>query len=160
MSKSNCKLLIIMKILSFKTVLGWITVEEYNNKIKSIKFSRKKNIGKSKKLINLRKQIIKFCLGKKKKIDADFELSGSNLQKKIWNELYKIPYGSTETYGEIAKKVNTSPRYVGNVCGQNKHLLVIPCHRVIRSNGDLGGFSSIGGIKLKNKLLNLEKKNV
>ena len=111
--------------------------------------SRKKNIGKSKKLINLRKQIIKFCLGKKKKIDADFELSGSNLQKKIWNELYKIPYGSIETYGEIAKKVNTSPRYVGNVCGQNKHLLVIPCHRVIRSNGSIGGFSAIGGIVLK-----------
>ena len=162
MSKSNCKLLIIMKILSFKTVLGWITVEEYNNKIKSIKFSRKKNIGKSKKLINLRKQIIKFCLGKKKKIDADFELSGTNLQKKIWNELYKIPYGSTETYGEIAKKVNTSPRYVGNVCGQNKHLLVIPCHRVIRSNGDLGGFSSIGGIKLTKIILYLRslKKNL
>ena len=145
-----------MKILSFKTVLGWITVEEYNNKIKSIKFSRKKNIGKSKKLINLRKQIIKFCLGKKKKIDADFELSGTNLQKKIWNELYKIPYGSTETYGEIAKKVNTSPRYVGNVCGQNKHLVAIPCHRVIKGDGSLGGFSAPGGIKTKRKMLNLE----
>ena len=145
-----------MKILSFKTVLGWITVEEYNNKIKSIKFSRKKNIGKSKKLINLRKQIIKFCLGKKKKIDADFELSGTNLQKKIWNELYKIPYGSTETYGEIAKKVKTSPRYVGNVCGQNKHLIVIPCHRVIRGDGGLGGFSAPGGNKTKRKILNLE----
>ena len=71
----------------------------------------------------------------------------------------KIPYGSTKSYGEIAKKIKTSPRYVGNVCGQNKHLIVIPCHRVIRSDGNLGGFSSRGGIKLKKKLLLLEKNN-
>ena len=70
-------------------------------------------------------------------------------KKKIWKELLKISYGSTKSYGEIAKKIKTSPRYVGNVCGQNKHLLIVPCHRVIRSDGSLGGFSSIGGIKLK-----------
>ena len=84
-------------------------------------------------------------------------IDGSNLQKKIWGELKKIPYGKTKTYGEIAKKLNTSPRYVGNVCGQNKHLLIIPCHRVVRSDGSLGGFSGLGGIKLKSKLINMEK---
>ena len=78
------------------------------------------------------------------------------MQKKIWNELQKIPYAKTKTYGEIAKKLNTSPRYVGNVCGQNKHLLIIPCHRVIRSDGKLGGFSGLGGINLKRKLLKIE----
>ena len=57
---------------------------------------------------------------------------------------------------EIAKKLNTSPRYVGNVCGQNKLLLVIPCHRVVKSDGSLGGFSGLGGLKLKKILLNLE----
>ena len=69
----------------------------------------------------------------------------------------KIKYGKVSTYGEIAKKVGTSPRYVGNVCGQNKLLLIIPCHRVIRSDGKLGGFSGRGGIKLKKRLLNLEQ---
>ena len=72
-------------------------------------------------------------------------------------ELQKIPYGETNSYGAIAKKIKTSPRYVGNVCGKNKHLLIIPCHRVIRSDGDLGGFSALGGIKLKARLLKLEK---
>ena len=81
---------------------------------------------------------------------------GTSLQKKIWKELLKIPYGSTKSYGEIAKIIKTSPRYVGNVCGQNKHLLIVPCHRVVRSDGSLGGFSSIGGIKLKKRLLKLE----
>ena len=56
----------------------------------------------------------------------------------------KNTYGKTKSYGEIAKIVKTSPRYVGNVCGQNKHLLIVPCHRVIRTDGSLGGFSSSG----------------
>ena len=83
-------------------------------------------------------------------------LEGSKLQIKIWKELIKIPYGKTKSYGEIAKIVKTSPRYVGNVCGQNKHLLVVPCHRVIRTDGSLGGFSGSGGLSLKKRLLDME----
>ena len=83
-------------------------------------------------------------------------MEGSNLQINIWKELIKIPYGKTKSYGEIAKIVKTSPRYVGNVCGQNKHLLIVPCHRVIRTDGSLGGFSSRGGLSLKKRLLNME----
>ena len=122
----------------------------------SVEFAKKKNKGKSENLFEIKKQIIDFCLGKKKKIEANIEMVGTSLQKKIWKELLKISYGSTKSYGEIAKKIKTSPRYVGNVCGQNKHLLIVPCHRVVRSDGSLGGFSSIGGIKLKKRLLKLE----
>ncbi len=80
-----------------------------------------------------------------------------NLQKKIWLELKKIKKGQTTSYGEIAKKYKMSPRHVGKICGQNKLMLLIPCHRVIRTDGSLGGFTSIGGIKLKKKLLKFEK---
>ena len=149
-----------MKILSFKTSIGWITLEEESNKIIGIKFAKKNNSGKSKDLARLKNQIINFCLGKKKIIHTNIKISGTLLQKKIWKELEKIPYGSTKSYGEVAAKVKTSPRYVGNVCGQNQHVLVIPCHRVIRSDGNLGGFSAAGGIKLKKKIIDLEKKNV
>jgi len=149
-----------MKILSFKTKVGWITLEEKSNKIQRIQFKKKKNFGKSKNLTRLKQQIIKFCLGEKKKINTNIKISGTLLQKKIWKELSNIPYGSTKSYGEVATKVKTSPRYVGNVCGQNQHVLVIPCHRVIRSDGNLGGFSGVGGVKLKKKLLDLEKINV
>ena len=55
------------------------------------------------------------------------------------------------------KKLKISPRYVGKVCGQNNHILLIPCHRVVRSDGRLGGFSAPGGIKLKQKLLSFEQ---
>ena len=148
-------------ILSFKTSIGWVTLEEYNGKIQSISFvGKRKNIGKSKKLKDLKKQINTFCLGKTKKIHAKINLKGSTLQKKIWKEMSKIPYGSTKSYGDIAKKIKTSPRHVGNVCAQNNHLLLIPCHRVIKSDGNLGGFSGYGGIQLKKKLLLIEKNNV
>ena len=65
--------------------------------------------------------------------------------------------GRTLSYGKIAKKFKISPRYVGKICSQNNLLLIVPCHRVIRTDGTLGGFSSVGGIKLKKKLLEFEK---
>ena len=106
-----------MNSISFKTALGWITVTDFDKKIKSVEFAKKKNKGKSENLVEIKKQIIDFCLGKKKKFEANIEMVGTTLQKKIWKELLKIPYGSTKTYGQIAKKIKTSPRYVGNVCG-------------------------------------------
>jgi len=147
----------MFNILSFNTILGWITVEESNNKLVSVKFGKKSNKGKSKTLIITKKQILDFSLGKLKKFNLNIYLEGTIFQKKIWRELQRIPYGKTKSYGEIAKKFNTSPRFVGNVCGLNKHLLVVPCHRVVRSDGTLGGFSSLGGIKLKKRLIQLEK---
>ena len=146
-----------MNILSFNCSLGWITLFEKNNSITSIKFGKNKNKGKNSTLINLKKQIIEFSKGKRKKFTVKLYIEGSVLQKKIWNKLRNVSYGTTKTYGDIAKELGTSPRYVGNVCGQNNHLLVIPCHRIVRSDGTLGGFSGLGGLKLKNKILKLEQ---
>ena len=145
------------KILSFNTRLGWMTAIEQNGKIIELKFMKKKNEGKSPILQRIKKNINDFFSKKAKSFKIPCKIYGSDLQIRIWKELKKIPYGKTKSYGEIAKKVKTSPRYVGTVCGQNKHLLVIPCHRVIRGDGDLGGFSSSGGLALKKRLLNLEQ---
>ena len=84
-------------------------------------------------------------------------MAGNQIQKKIWNQLKKIKVGNTTTYGKIAKKYKLSPRHVGKICSQNNLLLVVPCHRVIKTDGSLGGFTSVGGIKLKKKLLEFEK---
>ena len=146
-----------MNTLSFNSSIGWITLSEENSLITSVKFGKKKNKGKNAVLIKLKKQIIEFTKGKRKKFSVKLNIEGSALQKKIWKQLSKISYGTTKTYRDIAKALRTSPRYVGNVCGQNNHLLLIPCHRVVRSDGTLGGFSGLGGIKLKKKLLQLEQ---
>ena len=142
--------------ISFKSRFGWFSASEKNNKILSISFAKSSNRGKSILLNKLKKNLNNFFSKKTKKINSNILLEGSNLQVKIWKELIKIPYGKTKSYGEIAKIVKTSPRYVGNVCGQNKHLLAVPCHRVIRTDGSLGGFSSSGGLSLKKRLLNME----
>ena len=142
--------------ISFKSKFGWISASEKNNKILSVSFAKSNNKGKSILLNKLKKNLINYFFKKTKKINPNILLEGSKLQIKIWKELIKIPYGKTKSYGEIAKIVKTSPRYVGNVCGQNKHLLIVPCHRVIKTDGSLGGFSSRGGLSLKKRLLNME----
>ena len=144
------------KVLSFETKIGWITIKAIDQKLLSVKFGKQKKQNSSPFLNTVKKQILSYISGNLKKFKLNLLIQGSNLQKKIWNELQRIPYGKTKTYGQIAKKLQTSPRYVGNVCGQNNLLLIIPCHRVIRSDGSLGGFSGLGGIKLKKKLLKLE----
>ena len=145
------------KSISFSTKYGWISAIEEKGKIIEIKFFKTNNVGKSLILERLKKTIDKYFSKKITSFNFPLKVNGSKLQKKIWKELKKIPYGKTKSYGEIAKLVNTSPRYVGNVCGQNKHVLVVPCHRVIKTDGGLGGFSGTGGIVLKKKLLKLER---
>ena len=145
------------KIISFHTRLGWITAIEQDGKIIELKFIKSKSEGKSIILQKIKKNINDFFSKKTKFFKIPCKIQGSKLQIRIWKELKKIPYGKTKSYGEIAKIVKTSPRYVGNVCGQNKHLLLIPCHRVIRTDGTLGGFSGTGGLTLKKRLLKLEK---
>ena len=145
------------KIISFNSKFGWITAVEEKDKITEVKFSKTKNLGNSLTLKKFKNNINNFFSKKTKTLKAPFKLGGNLLQKKIWIELKKIKFGQTKSYGEIAKKLKISPRYVGKVCGQNNHILLIPCHRVVRSDGRLGGFSAPGGIKLKQKLLSFEQ---
>ena len=146
-----------MNSLSFKTNFGWISAFEEKNKIIMIKFGKQKNRSISKNLKKIKSNINSFLNKKNEIIKFDFPIKGNAIQKKVWRELCRIKIGETKTYGEIAKKYKLSPRHVGKICSQNKIVLVVPCHRVIRSDGTMGGFSSIGGIKLKRKLLNFEK---
>ena len=143
--------------ISFNTKFGWITVTEVNKKITKIQFNKTKKRGIfSQNLKKFRKNLTSYLQGKTSKLEASIQTAGNSKEKKVWNELKKIKKGEIKSYGEIAKKLKISPRYVGRVCGKNKHILVIPCHRVIKSDGSIGGFSSSGGINLKKKLLEFE----
>jgi len=86
-------------------------------------------------------------------------LKGTKFQIKVWNYLKKIPKGETRTYLQVAKAIGKpkAPRAVANAVGKNPYPPKIPCHRVIRSDGSLGGYSGKGGIKTKLKLLRSEK---
>ena len=85
--------------------------------------------------------------------------SGTPFQQKVWRALLTIPKGRTITYKELAKRVGkpSAIRAVANAVGANKLLVTIPCHRVVRSDGGLGGYSGPGGVKRKLALLKKEK---
>lgn len=91
------------------------------------------------------------------KIDVQ-KLKGTTFQKKVWSELLKIPRGKTITYKELARKIGKpeAVRAVANAVGANPLIVTIPCHRVVRSDGSLGGYSGVGGIKTKRALLSKE----
>ena len=86
-------------------------------------------------------------------------LNGTKFQLKVWAYLRKIPRGSVKTYSQVAKGIGKpfAVRAVANAIGKNPYAPKIPCHRVIRSDGGLGGYSGRGGIKQKLKLLRSEK---
>ena len=147
----------MIRKISVKTKLGWISAFEQNNKIYKIKFGKCKNKSISKNLKNFKSSLNNFVTKKSQLFRFNTLIEGNLIQKKIWNELKKIKFGKTKSYGDIAKKYGLSPRHVGKICAQNKIPLFIPCHRVIRSDGSMGGFSARGGISLKKKLLDFEK---
>ena len=85
-------------------------------------------------------------------------MKGTFFQKKVWNYLKKIPKGRIKTYKQVAIAINRpkSARAVANACAKNQYAPKIPCHRVIRSDGRLGGYSGKGGIRQKLRLLRSE----
>lgn len=103
-----------------------------------------------------KKQIDEYLGGTRTKFELPVILTGTDFQKKVWNELTKIPYGKTSTYLDIANSVNNpqAVRAVANANGANAVGLIVPCHRIIGSNGKLVGYG--GGLAVKKRLLELE----
>jgi methylated-DNA-[protein]-cysteine S-methyltransferase len=84
---------------------------------------------------------------------------GTKFQFKVWEELKKIPKGETRSYKQIALNIGhpKSARAVANACGKNPYPIKIPCHRAIKSNGNIGGYSGYGGMFMKKFLINIER---
>ena len=103
-------------------------------------------------------QLNEYFAGKRKEFDLPLNPKGTDFQKSVWNALQKIPYGETQTYGQVAKMVGSPKacRAVGLANNRNPIWIVIPCHRVIGANGTLVGYG--GGLDMKQKLLEIEGK--
>ena len=141
----------------FKTSLGNIQLASKNKEIVSIQFTTKKVKQCNLALLNkTKKQIEEYIVGQRKLFDIKINPEGTKFQKTVWKKLYTIPYGKTLSYLKLANILNTSPRAIGNECGKNRLLIVIPCHRVLSIKKELTGFSALGGIITKKKLLKIE----
>ncbi len=102
------------------------------------------------------KELERYFSGKPVDFTVPLDLRGTQFGVSVWRALKKIPRGETRTYGEIAKEVQKrwGGRAVGNACGKNPVPILIPCHRVIKGNGELGGYT--GGVRIKKMLLKIE----
>ena len=157
------------KIYNFK--IGKILIVEDENYIVRVKILNEESytldekiskfvIKKETPLIKKTKlELMEYFDGKRKIFDIPIKLDGTDFQVKVWKELLKLPYGEICSYLDIAKKIGNpnGARAVGMANNKNKIQIIIPCHRVIGSNKKLIGYA--GGIKIKEKLLKLEKDN-
>ena len=107
-------------------------------------------------LVESERQLIEYFARKRTEFDLPLEPSGSEFQKKVWRALRKIPFGQTRSYLDLAKTIGsaTASRAVGLANGKNPLSIIVPCHRVIGSDGSLTGFA--GGLETKAALLALE----
>lgn len=136
-----------------------ITIDTRLNSLIELKFV-KTSLPNSKQpplIKKITKQLDEYFSKKRTIFDIPIHYNGTPFQNKVWEELLKIPYGNTLSYGDIAKKLGKPPltsRAIGTANSKNKIAIIIPCHRVIRSNGKLSGYA--GGIDKKTWLLNHE----
>lgn len=128
-----------------------------NELIKRIEFvSEYKKSEDNRFELSIKKAFEEYFEGKRCDFYFKLEVEGTEFQKKVWEEMAKIPYGKTMTYGELAVKVGSpkGSRAVGMACNKNKIPIIIPCHRVVGANGKLTGFA--GGLHVKEILLKIE----
>jgi len=141
-----------------ETPIGWLEISGNELGISQIKFI---NAGgnpdyQSETLCKCLEQLEEYFNGKRREFTIKMNLSGTDFQRKVWNETCKIPFGRTASYGEIAKRLGDTglARAVGQANGKNQLPIVIPCHRVIGINGKLTGYA--GGLEKKKWLLRHE----
>ena len=118
--------------------------------------SLKRTSAADKILVDTERQLNEYFFGKRKVFDISFDLEGTDFQQTVWQALLSIPFGQTVSYANIAKKIKNpkAVRAVGSANGKNPVCIIIPCHRVIASDGSIGGYA--GGIDIKEKLLTHE----
>lgn len=148
----------------YESPIGRIRIEAEGDFITKIHFISNTEVKENPNEVTLecKKQLSEYFEGKRKKFDLKYKLEGTEFQCSVWRKLAKIPYGSLATYKEVAEKVGNiqGVRAVANAIGRNNLVILIPCHRVIGSNGKLTGFSAKTddktGLELKKELLELE----
>ncbi len=146
-----------------KTKIGYITIFENNEKIIKLRLDKiedNSNFILSPLIEKTFIELEEYFEGRRKKFDIPIKPEGTDFQKKVWQELTKIPYGTYTTYKDIANKIKNknASRAVGSANNKNPILIIIPCHRVIGSNKKLKGYSE--GINYQKMLLKIEKINI
>ena len=145
--------------LTYDSPIGPLTLVASERGLVALEFGKKKRAGcidDAKRLAPYHKQVDQYFAGKRQEFTVALDIRGTDFQKRCWQELLKIPYGQTRSYRQIAEAVGNrnAVRAVGLANGQNPISIIVPCHRVIASDGTLCGYG--GGLDIKEELLRLE----
>jgi len=165
-----------INIQYYKTKIGELILGSFENKLCILDFRYRKmrsTVDKrikewlqaefieqdDKVLQKTRKQIDEYLVGKRKKFEIPIVMIGSDFQRQVWKELMNVKYGETASYLDLAKRIGNQKavRAVASANGANSIGLIIPCHRIIETNGGLGGYG--GGLPVKKRLLKIEAEN-
>jgi len=165
-----------INIQYYQTIIGELMLASFDNKLCMLDYKNRKTrntldnrLKKNLKaeyveqdneiLQQTRKQIDEYLLGQRQLFDIPLLMIGTDFQKRVWKALQAIPFGTTTSYLTLAKNIQNEKavRAVANANGANAMSLIIPCHRIIGSNGALVGYA--GGLKAKQRLLDIEQGN-
>jgi methylated-DNA-[protein]-cysteine S-methyltransferase len=165
-----------INIQYYKTKIGELILGSFDGKLCLLDFryrkTRKTVDDRIKKGLNInfvehddeilektREQLDEYLNGDRKEFDISLLMVGTDFQKSVWDALMKVPYGTTSTYLQLAKNINNEKavRAVASANGANSIGIIIPCHRIIGSDGELVGYG--GGLPVKKRLLKLEQNN-
>ena len=142
----------------YKSTIGILEIICNNNILVSLKLVDccEKTTVETDFIKDIKKQLDEYFLGKRTIFNIKINPAGTDFQQLVWKELQNIPYGETKSYSEIAAAAGNKnvQRAVGNACNKNPIMIIIPCHRVISKNNNIGGYAY--GRSIKQKLLNIE----
>ncbi|MAO54233.1 MAG: cysteine methyltransferase [Rhodospirillaceae bacterium] len=141
---------------SMNSPVGPLTVFETDGAIIALEWGRVPASRSSPLLNDATRQLTAYFDGHLETFDLPIAPAGSDFQHRVWQAMSEIPYGRTETYGELAQRIGGVARAVGGACGANPIPILIPCHRVTGAGGRMTGYSAGEGIETKRALLRLE----
>lgn len=145
---------------SYETGFGNVSITANDRAITGVFFGDCGKSDRTKLTDEAAIQLREYFEGKRKVFALPLELRGTDFQKRVWNALLKIPYGETRCYAQIAQMAGSpkGARAAGMGCNRNPIGIIVPCHRVVGKDGNLTGYE--GGLEIKARLLELEKKHV
>ena len=142
--------------LSIDSDTGALTVTEEDGAIVEVSWRRGPTKTDNALLQEAARQLRAYFAGERRDFDLPLKPRGSEFQRAVWQEMLKIPYGETRSYGDLARATGGIARAVGTACGANPIPILIPCHRILAADRQLGGFSGGKGPETKAFLLTLE----
>ena len=147
----------------FNRDIGWLELRTSSKGVRSISYMAGKSAPSSGAspcqdpiMAQLVNELDSYFSGELKTFTVPLDPSGTSFQRSVWEELFRIPYGTTRSYGQVARSLGNAraARAVGSANHCNPIPILVPCHRVISSDGSIGGYAS--GLDIKRALLNLE----